>query len=83
MNLRIAACIAFGSLGLVACATSPGPFDRNSLSETIQVEVENQNFYSVTIYAYRGGNRLRLGTVESQNTEDAVSNGPPATCSSS
>ncbi len=34
----------------------------------ISVEVQNQNFYGVTVYAYRAGSRTRLGVVESQST---------------
>ena len=36
--------------------------------EEISVEVQNQNFYQATVYAYRAGNRARLGVVESQST---------------
>lgn len=36
--------------------------------EEISVEVQNQNFYQATVYAYRPGNRTRLGVVESQST---------------
>ncbi len=36
--------------------------------EEISVEVQNQNFYQATVYAYRAGSRKRLGVVESQRT---------------
>ena len=36
--------------------------------EKVSVEVQNQNFYQATVYAYRAGNRARLGVVESQST---------------
>ena len=36
--------------------------------EEISVEIQNQNFYQATVYAYRPGNRTRLGIVESQGT---------------
>ena len=36
--------------------------------EEISVEVQNQNFYGVTVYAYRAGSRTRLGVVEAQGT---------------
>ena len=36
--------------------------------EEISVEVQNQNFYQATVYAYRAGRRARLGVVESQGT---------------
>ncbi len=36
--------------------------------EKVSVEVQNQNFYQATVYAYRLGSRTRLGIVESQGT---------------
>ena len=47
-----------------------GPSPLTGFARGLSVEVENENFYSVTIYAYRGGNRFRLGHVESQGTEN-------------
>ena len=35
----------------------------------VTVEVENQNFYQATIYAYRPGSRLRLGIVGTSEKE--------------
>ena len=34
----------------------------------ISVEVQNQDFYRATVYAYRQGSRTRLGVVESHST---------------
>ncbi len=57
-------------LATTACASraqqalSPQAADR-----TLTVEVRNQNFNSVTVYAYRGGFRDRLGTVEAADTK--------------
>ena len=45
-------------------ALSPQAADR-----TLTVEVRNQNFNSVTVYAYRGGFRDRLGIVEAADTK--------------
>ena len=36
--------------------------------EAVSVEVQNQNFYQATVYAYRAGSRIRLGVVEAQGT---------------
>ena len=35
----------------------------------LTVEVQNQNFNAITVYAYRGGFRDRLGYVEAVNTQ--------------
>ena len=35
----------------------------------LSVEVQNQNFNAITVYAYRGGFRDRLGYVEAANTQ--------------
>ena len=44
----------------------PTPADQN---REISVEIQNQNFYEATIYAYRRGSRTRLGMVESHSTK--------------
>ena len=36
--------------------------------EAVSVEVQNQNFYQATVYAYRAGSRTRLGVVEGLST---------------
>ena len=56
-----------------ACASgsgtgAPGSNVRSTERGQISVEVQNQNFYGVTVYAYRAGSRTRLGVVEAQNT---------------
>jgi len=57
---------------LVACAGRSGT--TRPLVEArvpgVVVEVQNQNFYSATIYAYRAGSRRRLGEVGSNQTTD-------------
>ena len=53
-----------GGSGTGAPTSSVRPMEK----EKISVEVQNQNFYQATVYAYRAGNRARLGVVESQST---------------
>ena len=57
------ACAGGGGTG--APMSSVRPADEK---EEISVEVQNQNFYQATVYAYRAGNRARLGVVEAQGT---------------
>ena len=59
-----AACASRGLPSTAADQAAFGPRERG-----LTVEVWNQNFYEVTIYAYREGNRTRLGTVNSNGTE--------------
>ncbi len=54
-----------GGSGTGAPMSSVRPADE---TEEVSVEVQNQNFYQATVYAYRAGNRTRLGVVESQGT---------------
>ncbi len=49
--------------------TDPRQTALGSRERGLRVEVQNQNFYDVTIYAYRGGSRTRLGTVSTNHTE--------------
>ena len=56
---------------LVACAarSSSTSFDDTMTEGTgLTVEVQNQNFYPATIYAYRSGTRRRLGDVQAHQT---------------
>lgn len=53
-----------GGSGTGAPTSSVRPMEK----EKVSVEVQNQNFYQATVYAYRAGNRARLGVVESQGT---------------
>ena len=56
---------------LVACAarSSSTSFDDTMTEGTgLTVEVQNQNFYPATIYAYRSGTRRRLGEVRAHQT---------------
>ena len=63
--LVFAAFACAGGSGTGAPASSPRLADEK---EKVSVEVQNQNFYQATVYAYRAGNRARLGVVESQST---------------
>jgi len=60
-----AALACAGGSGTGAPMSSVRPADEK---EEISVEVQNQNFYQATVYAYGAGNRTRLGVVESQGT---------------
>ncbi len=62
----VAAC-SMGHAGLPT--TDPRQTALGSRERGLRVEVQNQNFYDVTIYAYRGGFRTRLGTVSTNHTE--------------
>lgn len=49
------------------CArTAPAPVDP---MEPSYLEVQNQSFYDMTVYVYRGGARIRLGTVSGNSTQ--------------
>ncbi len=66
--------LVFGVFAAFACAGSSGTGTPASSvrpavgKEEISVEVQNQNFYGATVYAYRLGSRTRLGVVESHST---------------
>ena len=57
------ACAGGGGTGVPTSSVRPA-----DEREEISVEVQNQNFYQATVYAYRAGSRKRLGVVESQRT---------------
>ncbi len=57
------ACAGGGGTG--APTSSVRPADEK---KTISVEIQNDNFYQATVYAYRPGNQRRLGVVESRET---------------
>ena len=59
------AVIAFGCGGRPA--TLPGPSGLEAAS--LKVEVENQNFYDITVYAYNQGYHRRLGQVTGHTTK--------------
>ena len=56
---------AFACAGGSGTGSSIRPVDER---EEVSVEVQNQNFYDATIYAYRLSSRTRLGVVESHST---------------
>ncbi len=69
MTLSINHAAIAGLMLLAACGSRgqsirPDSFD----GQDYQVEVNNQNFYSATIYAYRDGYRRRLGDVGANRT---------------
>jgi hypothetical protein len=52
---------------LAACGkASPGAVDPQAPA---YVEVQNQSFYDMTVYASRGGARIRLGMVSGNSTQ--------------
>jgi hypothetical protein len=80
-RVRTICALAFGMLALGACATSGGPKktptptttgavdlngDGRSGSTATTVVVDNQNLNEMTIYAYQGTQRMRLGRAKSQ-----------------
>ena len=65
--------LVFWVFAAFACASgsgtgAPGSNVRSTERGQISVEVQNQNFYGVTVYAYRAGSRTRLGVVEGLST---------------
>ena len=60
-----------GLILLAACGSRGRSIRPNSFDgQEYHLEVTNQNFYSATIYAYRGGFRRRLGDVEASRTRE-------------
>ena len=66
--------LVFGVFATFACAGGSGtgaptssirPADEK---KTVSVEIQNDNFYQVTVYAYRPGSRKQLGVIESRET---------------
>jgi len=53
-------------MGLPACGKGPAP--EVDPMEPAYVQVENQSFYDMTIYAWRSGMRMRLGIVSGNST---------------
>ncbi len=72
MNIKILGHV-FWVFAAFACAGGSGTGTPTSSvrpagNEEVSVEVQNQNFYEATVYAYRLGSRTRLGVVESHST---------------
>ena len=53
-------------MGLPACGKGPAP--EVNPREPAYVQVENQAFYDMTVYAWRSGMRVRLGIVSGNST---------------
>ena len=58
------ACAGGSGTGTPMSSIRPAADEKKEIS----VEVQNQNFYEATVYAYRAGSRRRLGVVESHGT---------------
>ncbi|HSR14959.1 MAG TPA: hypothetical protein VLL51_04365 [Gemmatimonadales bacterium] len=61
-------------LALILIATLAGGCSRTppatvDPTEPSYLEVQNQSFYDMTVYVYRGGARIRLGTVSGNSTQ--------------
>lgn len=52
-----------------ACAANPDPSADVGPTQETKVQVTNNNWSDMTIYAYRGGSRVRLGRVTSFGSE--------------
>ncbi len=69
MSRLFSVAVVGGAVLAAACArNAQGVRESPQADQTYSVEIENQNFYSATVYAYRQGYRKRLGTVESHRT---------------
>ena len=66
MRTAFAALLLTGLAVLPSCSKTPAaPVDP---SAPAYVEVQNQSFYDMTIYAHRSGMRVRLGQVSGHST---------------
>ncbi len=65
LSLVIVAVMALGCGGGSQPATGVRPV---ASERRLSVEVENQNFYDATVYAYHQGTRTRLGVVGSEGS---------------
>ena len=69
MSRLLSIAVVSGAALAAACAGNAQGVRESPLGDqTYSVEIENQNFYSATVYAFRQGYRKRLGTVESNRT---------------
>ena len=69
MSRLLSVAVVGGAVLVAACAGKAQEVRESPLpDQTYSIEIENQNFYSATVYAYRQGYRKRLGTVESNRT---------------
>ena len=69
MSRLLSVAVVGGAVLAAACAGNAQEIRESPLADqTYSVEIENQNFYSATVYAYRQGYRKRLGTIESNRT---------------
>ncbi len=69
MSRLFSVAVVGGAVLAAACAgKAQGVRESPRGNQTYSVEIENQNFYQATVYAYRQGYRKRLGIVESTRT---------------
>jgi len=58
----------FACAGRGGTGTPTSSIRTSDEKKTVSVEIQNDNFYQVTVYAYRQGSRKRLGVIESRDT---------------
>ncbi len=68
--------LTFLLAGLVACNAFNHNSDTTNAAEPTVVEVDNQGFLDMTVYAVRGSQRIRLGTATGNGKTNF--NVPPA-----
>ncbi len=73
---RILRATALGGMLLVVACGGKGQTVRPEpdRDEDYELEVSNENFYPVTIYAYRDGYRRRIGDVDANDTKTFLFN---------
>lgn len=67
MRLRVVPVCLLAAVVMMSCSKSPPP--PVDPMEAAYVEVENQSFYDMNVYAIRSGMRVRLGTVSGSQTQ--------------
>ncbi|MDF1504712.1 hypothetical protein [Roseisolibacter sp. H3M3-2] len=65
----LAALAAGAVLPLGACSRKRGPAAAQEVERPTTLRVRNQGFLDVNVYAVRGGQRVRLGTVTGNSTQ--------------
>jgi hypothetical protein len=66
----LAATLLLVTAGCGTKSHSPFAGPAEGAGEQIQVRIENRNFNDATVHAFRGGERVRLGTATGKTDED-------------
>jgi len=65
--------VTVATWALLACASAPVPASESDFgSPPVQVVVHNDGLSDVTVYAYRGDQRMRIGQVIAHGTETVI-----------